>query len=315
MGISLNVIIQNLAQLKARYEKTWEVITGNCDSLLFLGGKETSTLKDISETLGKETIDIESKNRTLTGGHKSDSTAESNSILGRELLTPDEIQKMPITSCILMIRSHNPFYCNKFPIEKHPNFKFTEDFNKANAFDKYSVKAKTLEEFAAECEAANPKPNDKNHQTDTALEKLKIIYPKPLSANSEGDAANGCILQSYTDIEQYADLDGGAEITEEFKHYGTPSEYETLAMPENANINENFKEVKANEVYRKFSLNNRDDEENESFIGYVEPHTEAEQIPDLQEKQIRFYPAAQENNAARAVETGFLGSVDDFSMM
>lgn len=102
MGMSLNVIIQNLAQLKARYEKTWEVITGNCDSTIFLGGKEETTLKSISEQLGKETIDVKGQNRTKG---KQSSTSENNSILGRELMQQNELATMPISDCIVMIRS------------------------------------------------------------------------------------------------------------------------------------------------------------------------------------------------------------------
>lgn len=124
MGMSLNVIIQNMAQLKAKYEKTWEVITGNCDSLLFLGGKEESTLKSISETLGKETIDIHGYNRTKG---KTPSMSENNQSLGRELMQVNELSTMPISDCVLIIRSHNPFYCKKYPLEKHPNYAFLAD--------------------------------------------------------------------------------------------------------------------------------------------------------------------------------------------
>lgn len=121
MGMSIDIIIQNLAQLKSKYEKNYEVITGNCDSLLFLGGKEESTLKSISEQLGKETIDIVGKNRTKA---RQSSTSENNSIVGRELMMPNEISTMPISDCILLIRSHNPFYCKKYPLENHPNYAF-----------------------------------------------------------------------------------------------------------------------------------------------------------------------------------------------
>ena len=145
MGMSLNVIIQNLAQLKAKYEKTWEVITGNCDTLLFLGGQEESTLKYMSEGLGKETIDITGHNRTKGG--KQSSTSENNSIIGRELMQPNEIATMPISDCILRIRSHNPFYCHKYPIENHPNYQFLEDADKANAFDVKTIKAVSIAEF------------------------------------------------------------------------------------------------------------------------------------------------------------------------
>ena len=132
MGVSLNIIVQNLGQLKSKYEKTWEIITGNCDTTMFLGGKEESTLKSISETLGKETIDIKSANRTR--GRQS-STSENNSIVGRELMQINEVQTIPIDRCVIMMRSHNPFYCHKYPLEQHPNYKFTGKYDDKNNYD------------------------------------------------------------------------------------------------------------------------------------------------------------------------------------
>lgn len=132
MGMSLNIIVQNIGQLKSKYEKTWEIITGNCDTTLFLGGKEESTLKSISEQLGKETIDIKSANRTKG---KQSSTSENNSIVGRELLQINEVQTIPIDRCVVMIRSHNPFYCHKYPVEKHPNYKLSGKYDPANNYD------------------------------------------------------------------------------------------------------------------------------------------------------------------------------------
>lgn len=145
MGMSLNVIVQNIAQLKARYEKTWEVITGNCDSLLFLGGQEDSTLKYMSEGLGKETIDVRSVNKTMSS--KNPSSSESNSIMGRELMMPNEIATMPISDCIIRIRSHNPFYSRKYPLESHPNYQYSGDCNKNFRFSVEDVKSITLEEY------------------------------------------------------------------------------------------------------------------------------------------------------------------------
>ena len=279
MGMSLNVIIQNLAQLKARYEKTWEIITGNCDSLLFLGGKETSTLKDISEALGKETIDLESKNRTITGGHKSDSTAESNSILGRELLTQDELQKIPIGDCVLMIRSHNPFYCNKFPLEQHPNFKFTEDFDKSLAFDKYSIKVTTLQEFGEQNNrrAAGGKPADaedgENESNDTTRSKLERTFPKPGEEKLEVSSKSvDFIFETYADAAEFADgeNDGGVDIVEiyaqdpeDYKKYGIPSELESLDMP----AEPEREEVEDDEVHVEVSLNADNDEDNSGGWG------------------------------------------------
>lgn len=141
MEISANIIIQNISQLKKMYEKSWEILTGNCDSQLFLGGKEKSTLKDQSELLGKETIDIVAQNRTK--GHRNNSSSYNNSIHGRELMTADELSIMPISDCILTVRAFHPFYCKKFDIEKHKNYKYLEDSNKNYAYDLSGIK--TLE--------------------------------------------------------------------------------------------------------------------------------------------------------------------------
>ncbi|MGN0679582.1 MAG: VirD4-like conjugal transfer protein, CD1115 family, partial [Oscillospiraceae bacterium] len=132
MEISANIIIQNLAQLKKMYDKSWEVVTGNCDSLLFLGGQEASTLEAISKSLGKETIDVVSQNRTRS--HRNPSTSENNSIMGRELMTTDELKVMKPNECVLIVRAFYPFFCHKFDIEKHPNYVYLEDSNKKYAY-------------------------------------------------------------------------------------------------------------------------------------------------------------------------------------
>lgn len=132
MEISANIIIQNLAQLKKMYDKSWEIVTGNCDSLLFLGGQEASTLEAISKSLGKETIDVVSQNRTKS--HKSPSTSENNSIMGRELMTTDELKVMKPNECVLIVRALYPFFCHKFDIEKHQNYKYLEDSNPKYAY-------------------------------------------------------------------------------------------------------------------------------------------------------------------------------------
>ncbi len=104
----------------------------NCDSILFLGGKEESTLKSISEQLGKETIDIRGHNRTKG---KSPTTSENNSIVGRELLQINEVGVIPTTDCILMMRGQDPYYCKKYVLEEHPNYRFSGDADKAYRFD------------------------------------------------------------------------------------------------------------------------------------------------------------------------------------
>lgn len=151
MEISANIIIQNLAQLKKMYDKSWEILTGNCDSLLFLGGQEATTLEAISKSLGKETIDVVSQNRTRS--HKSPSTSENTSILGRELMTTDELKVMKPNECVLIVRALYPFFCHKFDIEKHQNYKYLEDSNKNYAYlidDLHTEKAPDITEIYSE---------------------------------------------------------------------------------------------------------------------------------------------------------------------
>ena len=157
MEISANIIIQNLAQLKKMYDKSWEILTGNCDSLLFLGGQEASTLEAISKSLGKETIDVVSQNRTRS--HKSPSTSENNSILGRELMTTDELKVMKPNECVLIVRALYPFFCHKFDIEKHQNYKHLEDSNKNYAYlidDLHTEKAPDMTEIYSETVETKP---------------------------------------------------------------------------------------------------------------------------------------------------------------
>lgn len=131
--ISVNTIIQNMAQLKTLYKDSWESIVGNCDSLLFLGGKEQTSLEYISKALGKETIDTLNRNRSKS--YRNSSTTQNEGILGRELMTADEVGAMPDSDCILLVRGLRPFYSKKFVIEKHKNYCFIEDSNKSNAYD------------------------------------------------------------------------------------------------------------------------------------------------------------------------------------
>lgn len=133
--VSVNVIVQNIAQLKGLYKDNWETITGNCDTLLFLGGKEQSTLEYISKMIGKTTIDNRNINETKG---QSGSYSINYQILGRDLITPDEVGRLKNTECILSIRGEKPFKSTKFDIEKHPRYKLLSDFNEINVFS-YSL--------------------------------------------------------------------------------------------------------------------------------------------------------------------------------
>ena len=122
--ISNVIIIQNLAQIKELFEKTWETIPGNCDTLIYLGGNEQSTHKYLSESLGKGTIDKRSSGETKG---KNGSSSRNYDVLGRELLTPDETRKLDNNYCILLIRGCDAVIDRKYNTFKHPLFAETED--------------------------------------------------------------------------------------------------------------------------------------------------------------------------------------------
>ena len=130
--ISASIILQSQSQLKTIYKDAADTIVGNCDTTLFLGGKEKSTLKEISELLGKETIDSvgQSENRGSQVSH-----GLNYQKLGKELMTQDEIATMDGNKCILQLRGVRPFFSDKFDITKHPRYKYLADADKKNIFD------------------------------------------------------------------------------------------------------------------------------------------------------------------------------------
>ena len=131
--VSLCLFYQQLAQCKAIYKDNAETILGNMDSVVFLGGREASTIKEISENwLGKATISMETNGRTRG---QSESYSQNTQRLGRELMTPSELATMPGDRCILQLRGLPPFYSRKYDLMEHPNFKHTTEADKKNAFD------------------------------------------------------------------------------------------------------------------------------------------------------------------------------------
>lgn len=131
-NISVSVILQNMTQLKGLYKDSWETIVGNCDTILFLGGQERSTLEWVNKGLGKQTIDT--KNTSQSKGRNSSSSV-SYASQGRDLMTIDEIAQMPDKNCILFIRGLRPFYSEKFKLESHPNYKLLFEANNNHYFD------------------------------------------------------------------------------------------------------------------------------------------------------------------------------------
>ena len=130
--ISASIILQSQSQLKAIYKDNADTIVGNCDTTMFLGGKEKTTLKEMSELLGKETID--SFNTSETRSNQK-SYGLNYQKLGKELMTQDEIAVMDGEKCILQLRGVRPFFSDKFDITKHPNYRYLSDADPKNAFD------------------------------------------------------------------------------------------------------------------------------------------------------------------------------------
>ena len=160
--ISACLVLQTQSQLKAQYKDSADTICGNCDSVIFLGGKEKTTLKELSEALGRETID------TLNTG-ESRGREVSHSLnyqkLGKSLMSVDELAVMDGGKCILQLRGVRPFLSDKYDITSHPNYKYLSDSNKKNAFDieKYlsrQLKLRLEEEYEAFEVSISDNPQD-----------------------------------------------------------------------------------------------------------------------------------------------------------
>lgn len=176
--ISSIIIIQNLAQIKALFKDTWETITGNCDTLVYLGGNEKSTHQYISEMLGKSTIDKRSTGETR-GVHGS--ASRNYDVLGRELMTPDEVRNISNKKCLIFIKGFNPIFDDKYIPFRHKNFSQTEDGGgKAYVHDpslnKGSLRlVKLLSEKQINDIKEYKKENEVVHIMDMSLEEIMML--------------------------------------------------------------------------------------------------------------------------------------------
>lgn len=161
-GISAAIILQSKSQLKALYKDNADTIEGNCDTTLFLGGKEKSTLKEISELLGKETIDDYD---TSESRGQSQSTTVNNKKLGKELMSQDALSRMDGGKCILMLRGLRPFLSDKYDITKHKNYYRLKDAD--------SKKGMYLEEYIKVIFDFMKKPKTKTYQAENYFEKIE----------------------------------------------------------------------------------------------------------------------------------------------
>lgn len=157
--ISACLVLQAQSQLKALYKDNADTIIGNCDSSLFLGGKEETTLKSWNSLLGKETIDL--YNETVTKGNQ-ESHGQNYQKLGKDLMSMDEIAVMDGGKCLLQIRGVRPFLSKKYDITKHPNYKYLSDYDPKNKFN--------IEEFLST--GFNPKKDDQFINYEISAEEL-----------------------------------------------------------------------------------------------------------------------------------------------
>jgi len=183
-GVSVSIILQNLAQLKALFEKQWESIVGNCDSFLYLGGNEQSTHKYVSELLGKETLDTNTYGKS-SGKSGSYSTNYQNA--GRELLTPDEVRMLDNRYALLFIRGERPIMDEKYDIMRHPNVAGTAD-GKADVF-RHGAVTKSAATFS--------------YDEDISMEKLVEMMILPDMASMSKTELEETARQIFADGIQY----------------------------------------------------------------------------------------------------------------
>ena len=207
--ISSVIIIQNLAQIKALFKDTWETIPGNCDTLIYLGGNEQSTHKYISELLGKGTIEKKSSGETRG---RQGSSSRNYDVLGRELMTPDEVRNMSNKKCLIFIKGFNPIFDDKYIPFRHKNFSQTEDGGgKAYVHDpslnKESLRTvKLLSEKQINDIKEYKKENEVVHIMDMSLEEImmlddtkRLYFENSNESESSGDEGSAKTI-SRTDI-------------------------------------------------------------------------------------------------------------------
>lgn len=221
--ISSIIIIQNLAQIKALFKDTWETITGNCDTLVYLGGNEKSTHQYISEMLGKSTIDKRSTGETR-GVHGS--ASRNYDVLGRELMTPDEVRNMSNRKCLIFIKGFNPIFDDKYIPFRHKNFSQTEDGGgKAYVHDpslnQGSLRpVKLLSEKQINDIKEYKKENEVVHIMDMSLEEVmmlddtkRLYFENPKESESSGDEGSVKAISRTDILENMSEQELMDEIT------------------------------------------------------------------------------------------------------
>lgn len=186
-GVSVSIILQNMAQLKALFDKEWESIEGNCDMFLYLGGNEQSTHKYVSEKMGKETIDTNTYNQSM--GMRGN-YSKNWQVQGRELMTPDEVRMLDNRYALLFIRGERPIKDLKFNILKHPNLKLTAD----GGCEAYKYGEDNISKASIEVLHIDPNNLPEIEETDGSYE---LISDEELEAGFSGKKGGFHLEENY----------------------------------------------------------------------------------------------------------------------
>lgn len=209
--ISCSIILQSLSQLKAMYEKQWEVLIDNCDSLLFLGCQGKSTIEYINQKLGKTTIRSRDNSKTY-GARGSSSVSRKHE--GRDLMTKEEIAAMPDNNCILFIRGMDPFYCTKFSLEKHKNYQYSGDADEKfeYEYDPYKDNPKAVKKSERDEAALEEATNNPDVNPDRIVREQRKA--EEINSGEEQVSKQGKILHQFKPIEETAQeyIEQGGDI-------------------------------------------------------------------------------------------------------
>ena len=185
-GVSVSIILQNLAQLKALFEKQWESIVGNCDEFVYLGGNEKETHKYVSDLLGKATIDTNSYGRSFG---RTGSYTRNDQLTGRELLLPEEVRMLDNRFALLFIRGERPVMDLKYDLMKHPLVRMTDDGSAPSYIHGAAVDAKSSIEIVWDVE-----PTEPIEAPDTSYELLSDEEVEEIVLGKKNDPVNPVLL-------------------------------------------------------------------------------------------------------------------------
>ena len=216
--ISATVILQSLSQIKTLYKDDWEDLVGNCDSFLFLGAMSQDTLKSVSEMMGKMTQRVRSS--SASRGGKS-SVSNSYSEKGRDIMTPDELRRMPNEKCIYMMRGEQPYYDLKHTFLSHPNYKYTSEgkegsiyrlrIEKPQKFQKSQLIEAEISSSRKKLNAMSPEEREKNNKkAKPKTDENKIFSTSSSKARSHLQAALNVMYNENKNPE-------GGKVVEEHK--------------------------------------------------------------------------------------------------